>query len=159
MESLSAAGGQAVRLKMKCLIRQRMGTRRAWAGPAPPLTCPSRGEAHKQGHGGRKGLGEPGRRWRGVGRGKVSGGLHEGRRRVGIKGGRGHFKDSAGPFKAERGTHWSERSLWCRWCEHEKVLTRADARDDKLSYSFKSPRRDGVLFAGAEDESVPLARG
>lgn len=27
----------------------------------------------------------------------------EGRRRVGVKGGRGHFKDSAGPFKAERG--------------------------------------------------------
>lgn len=33
----------------------------------------------------------------------VSGGLREGRRRVGVKGGRGHFKDSAGPFKAERG--------------------------------------------------------
>lgn len=67
-ERAFAAGKQAVRLKMKCLIRTRMGTRRAWAGPGPLLTCPSRGEAHKQGHDGRKAIGELGRRWRDMGR-------------------------------------------------------------------------------------------
>ncbi len=52
-----AAGEQAVRQEMKCLIREGMGTRRAWAGPGLLLTCPSRGEARKQGRDGRKGWG------------------------------------------------------------------------------------------------------
>lgn len=52
-----------VRKEMKCLIRERMGTRRAWAEPGPLLTCPSSGEARKQGHDGRKGWEVPGVPW------------------------------------------------------------------------------------------------
>lgn len=85
-----AAGEQAVRQEMKCLIRERMRTRRAWAEPGPLLTCPSRGEARKQGRDGRKGWGSRaggGGRW--GGKWRPSWGVGEGRYRERERGERG----------------------------------------------------------------------
>lgn len=63
-----------------------------------------------------------------------------GEQRVGTKR-RGHIEDNICSFKGKRRVDWSGWSLWCWGCEHKKGLTHRDAPDDKLSYSFKSPRQ------------------